>query len=944
VGAHGIELLEREGELRLLTRRLDDALDGAGSLVVVEGPAGIGKTTLLRATAQRAEERGMTVLRGRGGVLERHLEYGVVRQLLERPLLRTDAATQARLLAGPAAPAAAVLGLAAPPPDAGPGHDPSAGILHGLHWLTANLADVAPLLLVLDDAHWADSASLRAGSYLARRLDGLPVAMVVGARDDEPGSQSELLAELMQAAEPTYLNPAPLGEQAVAAVLRQAFAGQEPPAALVAACRGASGGNPFFLTELAAELAAAHRSPADPAPESVGRIGPLAVQRSLLLRLGRLGDDPRRLARAIATLGGEGELRHAAAVAGLDGAAGAAAADALVAAGILERQRPLRMVHPLVRAVVAGDASPAYQAAAHRRAFEALRADGVEDDLVLPHALGAEPRGDGELVELLRRVGERAARTGTPGTAAVHLRRALEEPPPAPQRPLVLAQLGSAEVRQGAFGDGLGHLDEALALLPGDDREPRIAIHRERTFAAFASAGMDEARRLVGEALAELDGGGRGDASDGDLALQLEADLALLAWLSGGDHQLELRRHLGVAGETRAERTMLALLAQAEHADGAPPEVVVELATRALGGGRLIAQDTSEALSWYMATYALLTCEAHDEARATIAAALADGQRRGSAFARAGALGTRAVLALNEGRPRDAEADARTAAGGAIPPIMVPTNASYVTLALVDQGQLEGAEDHLRAAGLEHGPGGPTVLRWIPWARARLHEAQGDLAGVRADVAPLEEDDTAGRPMRALAWRALLARALVRGGPEQIDEARRHARDQLAWARRWDRPGALGVALRAAALTAAPGRERIDGLEEAVATLAAGGLATEQARAALDLGVALLEAGRRDDARAALEQALEVALERGARDVAQRAAEALEAAGAPAARLRFDALTASERRVAEQAASGRTNREIAEELFVTPKTVENHLTRVYAKLGLGSRRELADAL
>ncbi|MDW5596291.1 AAA family ATPase [Conexibacter stalactiti] len=938
VVAHGVDLLEREGELRVIERQLDDAIAGVGSLVVVEGPAGIGKTTLLRAAVERAQERGMSVLRARGGVLELHLEYGVVRQLLERPVMRADAAEQARLLAGPAAPAAAVLGLGELPPDAGPGHDPSAGILHGLHWLTANLSDAGPLLVVLDDAHWADTASLRAGGYLARRLEGLPVAMLVGARDDEPGSQTQLLAELMQAAEPTYLHPAPLGETAVATVLREAFAGQEPPAALVHACRGASGGNPFFLTELAAELAAVHPSPADPAPESVGRIGPLAVQRSLLLRLGRLGEDPRRLARAIATLGGEGELRHAVAVAGLEPAAGAAAADALVAAGILERRRPLRMVHPLVRAVVAGDATPADQAAAHRRAFEALRADGVHDELVLPHALGAEPAGDAELVALLRRLGERAARTGTPGTAIVHLRRALEEPPAAPERPLLLAQLGSAEVRQGAFADGLGHLDQALALLPGGELEPRIAIHRERTFAAFASAGMGEARRLVGDALAELDGA----AGDSDAALQLEADLALLAWLSGGDHRLELRRHLGVAGETRAERTMLALLAQAEHADGAAPEVVVELATRALGDGRLIAQDTSEALSWYMATYALLTCEAHDEARATIAAALADGQRRGSAFARAGALGTRAVLALNEGRPRDAEADARTAAAGAIPPIMVPVNASYVALALVDQGELDGAAEHLRAAGLEHGPGGPTVLRWIPWARARLHEAQGNLAAVRLDVAPLEEDDAAGRPMRALAWRALLARALVRGG-EQAEEARTLAADHLDWARRWNRPGALGVALRAAALTRPEG-ERIAVLEEAVQTLASGSLATEQARAGLDLGVALLRGGRRDDGRAALEQALDVAVDRGARDVAQRVAQALEAAGAPARRLRFDELTASERRVAEHAAAGRTNREIAEELFVTPKTVENHLTRVYAKLGLGSRRELADAL
>ncbi|ADB53626.1 ATP-binding protein [Conexibacter woesei] len=958
--AHGGVLLERQDELRAIERQLAQARAGEGSALIVEGQAGIGKTTLLRAAIERAQTAGTSVLRARGGVLERHLEYGVVRQLLERPLVKAGAARRAELFAGPAAPAAAVLGLGELPVDAGPGHDPSAGILHGLHWLIANLADAGSLLIVIDDAHWADAASLRTAGYLARRLDGLPVALLLGTRDDEPGSQAALLTELLHASEPAYLRPAPLAEAAVAQVLRDAFAGQQPSAPLVAACTHASGGNPFFLTELATELAAAHATPDQLAPDLVERIGPLAVQRSLLLRLGRLGDDARRLARAVATLGGEGELRHAAAVAGLSPETASAAADTLVAAGILEDGRPLRMVHPLVRAVVAEDATPSDRATAHRRAFELLRADGATDEVVVPHALAAAATGDAELVALLRRVGERAFRTGTPDTAAVHLRRALEEPPGARERGDVLAALGVAEVRQGAFADGLGHLDQALALL--DDAPARIAVHRDRAFAAFASAGMADARRVVGDALAEP-----GVAADEDAALQLEADLALLAWLSGGDHQLELRRHLGVAGETRAQRTMLALLAQAEHAAGAAPSVVVELAGRALGGGRLIAHDTSEALSWYMATYALLTCEAHQEARATIADALADGQRRGSAFARAGALGTRAVLALNEGRPRDAEADARTAALGAIPPIMVPVNASYVVLALVDQGELDAAEAELRAAGLEHGPGGPTVLRWIPWARARLHEAQGRADAVRADVVSLEEDERAGRPMRALAWRALLARALARGaaaggapasggaaagGAPASDDATAGgdadalAQEHLAWARVWGRPAALGVAQRAAAL-AAPAVERTqraERLEEAVATLAGSSLRTEEARARLDLGVALLRGGRRRDGRDALEQALEVALACGARGTARSASAELQVAGAPPRRLAFDELTASERRVAEHAAAGRTNREIAEELFVTPKTVENHLTRVYAKLGVGSRRELAGAL
>lgn len=932
--ATAVTLLERGDELETIAAHLDRAGEGEGSLLVVEGPAGIGKTALLAAAAELAAERGTTVMRARGGVLEQQLEYGVVRQLVEKPVLRASPERRAALLAGPAAAAAAALGLGELPADPGPGGDPSPQIQHALHWLIANMAEEGPLLIALDDAHWGDVASLRAGGYLARRLADTGVTILVASRDDEPNSQQGLLAELFAAAEPTYLRPRPLSEEAVAEVLRDVFAGRPAPPQLVEACRAASGGNPFLLTELAAELAANHAAPEQTPVEAVEHAGPVAVRRSLLLRLGSLGADARQLAQAVAIMGGEAELRHAAAVAGVDSAAAGEAAAVLVAAGILEPGMPLRIVHPLVRAAIAEDTPPTERAAAHRRAFEALAADGAVDQALLPHALAAEPVGDPQLVALLGRLAERALRTGTPGSSAVYLERALREPPASAERAATLAALGRAQVRAGDFGGGLDRLGQALEAT--EDDAARADVHRERAFAAFATAGMGEARRIVAEAVAELDGGA------GDGTLQLEADLALLAWLSGGEHGLDLHRHRELGGETRAERTILALLAQQEHASGAAPDEVVELAVRALGGGRLIAEDTSEALSWYMATYALLTCEAHAEARETIAEAMADSQRRGSAFARAGALGTRAVLALNEGRPRDAEADAREAAAGAMPPIMVPVNAAYLVLALVDQGDLEGAEAELEAAGIDQGPGGPTVLRWVPWARARLREAQGRAADVRTDVAPLLEDERGGQPMRALAWKALLSRALSPSG-EPDPEAEALAREHLAWATAWGRPGALGVAQRAAALTLR-GDERLAALEGAVGTLAGSPLRTEEARARLDLGIALLRGGRRREGRQALEEVLAAAVEIGAQGTARSAAEELEIAGAAPRRLSFDELTASERRIAEHAAAGRTNREIAEQLFITPKTVENHLTRVYGKLGIGSRRELSGAL
>ncbi|MDO9408275.1 AAA family ATPase [Patulibacter sp.] len=926
--------LERDAEHRALREALVRAAAGTGGLVLVEGPAGIGKTTLLETARDDARDLGLRVLTARGGVLEADLHHGVVRQLFERAVLGTDAERRAGLLAGPAAPAAALFAGAATPADPGPLHDPALDLLHGLGWFVAHLADDGPLALVVDDAHWADPSSLRALVFLARRLDELPVVLLVGTREPEPGPAEAPLRELQALAGAAGLRPGLLSAAGVGAVLSRAFGGRDAPPELAAACLEATGGNPFFATELAAELAGSHDAPGDVRIAAVARTGPSAVRRSLLLRLGHLGPDARDVARALAVLGGEAPLGRVAGVAGLDAARTATAAGSLARAGLADAGIPVRLLHPLVRAAISEDTPAPERAAAHRRALEALTAEGATDEERVPHALGATPTGDPAVAGLLARTADRALRSGEPASAAVQLDRALAEPPASEDRAAVLAALGRAEVRSGLFADGIARLEQAVALT--GDPTALVAAHRDRAFAAFAGRGMRVARATVKAAAEDLTARGAGDD-----ALQLEADLALLAWLSGQPHGLELRRHDGLAGATRAERTVLALLAQDEHAAGAPAPVVVELAERALGGGRLIHEDSAEALHWYMATYALLTCEAHDAAARTIEEALADGRRRGSAFARAGALGTRAVLALNQGRPRDAEADALAAAGGAIPPVMVPVNAAYVVLALTDQGDLDGAERELVRGGLTAGPGGPTVMRWMPWARLRLREAQGRPEDVDADVAPLREDDEAGRPMRALAWRALQARVLARDG--RADRARGLAEEHLAWARRWGRPAALGVALRASALAGGP-EGRIDGLTDAVSILAGSDSRTEEARARTDLGIALLRAGRRRDGRAALEAALETALGCGARGVALVCADELAVAGAPAGRLRFDELTPSERRVAELASGGSTNREIAQELFVTPKTVENHLTRVYAKLGVHSRRALAGAL
>ena len=185
------ELLERHAELGRLRELVDSAARGRGAAVVLDGPAGIGKTSLVAAARRLAADRGLRSLAARGGELERDFAYGVVRQLFEAPVAAAAPATRQSWLQGAAALSAPILGVAEPGGPGRPagqhgndplfGDDPTAAALHGLYWLTVNIAAVTPLLLTVDDLHWVDAASLRYLAYLARRVAELPVLLITGA-------------------------------------------------------------------------------------------------------------------------------------------------------------------------------------------------------------------------------------------------------------------------------------------------------------------------------------------------------------------------------------------------------------------------------------------------------------------------------------------------------------------------------------------------------------------------------------------------------------------------------------------------------------------------------------------------------------------------------------------------------------------------------------------
>jgi len=333
-------LRERERELAAV----EVLLERRGRVLVVEGRSGIGKTSLVDAACARADELGHQVVRARGSELESGFAFGVVRQLFERRVAGAETGQRAALLAGPAAAARPLL---SGEPAGQPAGDSWFAVLHGLYWLVVNLAAARPLLIAVDDAHWADEPSLRWLAYLAPRLDGLAAGMLVALRQDDPaGMSAPLLA--VRAAAPTVVRPALLSEEAVSAMVRSA-AGAGVSDELCSAVYAASGGNPLYLAEL---LRAAERSGRPLAALESAELlagGLEGIARQVITRVNSVGPGALGLAQALAVLGDGGEVRHAAAIAGVETDVARRLIGGLARAEVLAAGDQPRFMHPVIR-------------------------------------------------------------------------------------------------------------------------------------------------------------------------------------------------------------------------------------------------------------------------------------------------------------------------------------------------------------------------------------------------------------------------------------------------------------------------------------------------------------------------------------------------------------------------------------------------------------------
>ncbi len=919
----------------MIAETIRAAAGGDGRLLVIEGPAGIGKTALIAEARLAARGAGLRVLGARGSELEQDFAFGVVRQLFEPALASAGAEDHEAWLAGAASLASPLFDPSGAAFTVG---DPGFQRRHGLYWLAANMSTAGEggLVILVDDVHWADTASVEFLGFLARRLEELPIALIAAGRP-----RRDAFGGLAIDPAAHVLRPAPLTEAEVATLVASVLPGN-PDRSFCEACRSATGGVPFLLRELLRDVAIERIAPLAEHARRVAVLSPRNVTTAVALRLARMPTAASSLAQAVAVLGDGVAVGVAAELAGIDDDEVRPAAQLLVEADVLAAEEQLRFVHPIVRAAIYDGMPAPERPRAHARAAVLLQARGASDEAIAVQLRLAAPTGQPWASAVLRAAAQRAQSLGAPAVAAGHLRAALAEVGVGPDRIVVLLELAQAQWDAGDM-DAVDHLVEAAGLAQSPAQRAQIAVERARML-RFLGRGL-EALEVVEAAEAEL------GARDPELSERLELERLGAATMSTS----VLRQLTPLSARLPAPdgppendyaRFRLGLLALDQAQCGTSAERVVDLAHRAIGARPSSLPPTqlsSQAIA--MAAIALSLADRYEEA-----VALTDGlveltERLGVIAAAASLIAQRAQIHHRRGALRDAEADAVRALelGSEVrAAVALHTRAGGIlSLVAVEQGVDPDPELMAAATATES-----TATRSLSYSRAEHLLAQGQLSAAVLELFAIGEFERqlGWEGPAQYPWRSQAALALEQLGHR--DRARALAVEELKLARAYGAPRPIGISLRASGRLA-EAQGRIGLLQEAVEVLASSGADLEHARGLIELGRALRVSGRRAASRDQLMRGHELANQCGSTRLADHAWQELLATGARPRRKELRgvaSLTPSERRIAELAAAGGTNREIAQALFVTAKTVETHLGHAYTKLGISSRLDLDAAL
>ncbi|WP_328854914.1 AAA family ATPase [Microbispora hainanensis] len=920
-------LLHRDKELGVVDEVLAGLQEGRPAVLVIQGTRGIGKTRLLHAALARRP--GGVVLSARGHTDERSFAFGIVRQLFD-PMMSGSGRAE------PGAPAAVLDGGARAPALTAVPYDGSAPavpatLLDDLYRATRSLTAGQPLIIAVDDLNHADPQSAQWCSYIARRLDGLPIAMILTC-DVEDRTGGDAVRDILALPYARSLRPSALCRRCAATLLESAL-GAPVDDEIVAACHRLTKGNPLLLLETAGRLAAADVLPQRSELPRVMRIGATALSETVLEWLSGRYPSLLALLQSLAIIAPYAGLETAAMLAGYGAVAAEEAGHALAGAGLLEGSPPQRFTHDLVQSTILARMDPRTRDEMHRRAASLLHRLGSPPKRSARHLLSASPTGDPWAVSVLREAAREAVSENAWEDATRYLHRALAT---AKDHTVlqVTAELGAVEVHLD-IPACLRHLRTVTALA-GDAGE------RADSLAPFATAlltlNSSEAAAAFCDIARGFDEDPPGGLPDREVLLRLSAQ-ALLTGQSYGSRAAmrQLNAEPGAATSAGAQ-DYLASAALSGAARGRNRGRTLALARRCLDGGGSIPPTLVMALVWAGRV---------DEAAYWSEQVAAEARARASMTGQALAVTLQSDIAYRRGELRASLAHAREAVHFAR-----GSHASGLHVAAVScMARVHLERDELDVA---HALFDEVTTREPvhPLLQAALLETQGRVAIARGDVreglpALLE----AGRQLLSAGvvnpacagWRGQAALAYLRIG--QRGPAHRLAEEELELARAWGAPDCVGRALSTASTTT-EGTRRLDLLSEALSVLdGPGGI--ERIRAMVRLGIALRAAGETRRAHDTLSEAYDLADGCGAVRLAALAERNLATIGSRARGAQSDGpspLTAGEMRVTDLVLRGMSNLQVANELSISKRTVDTHLARIYRKLGIHTRAELAEVV
>lgn len=953
------EIIGRREELALFDALLARLAERKAGIVGVVGDPGIGKTRLLGELRSRADAAGHLVLDGSAAEFERELPYSALIDALDAYAGTLDEDRLRKLGVGHLDHLGAILPSLA---DLAGDEPPATIERHRAHravsGLLSGLGATRGLVLVIDDLHWADEASLELLEALVRRPPPGGVLIVAGYRPQQGvRAFGDALASRAPSGETAVISLAPLPEEEAAELI-----GDDVPGGLREPLLNAAAGNPFYLEQLSRSPGSLATVPSAAAEVLEGGFTvPAAVAASLSDELRAQTPEVLQLLRGAAVAGDPFVLSLATDVAELDRSHGFDLVDQAISTGLVRAaQTPGQFAfrHPLLRRAVYSDSGEGWRIAAHGRAAASLAAAGSEPSARAHHVAASATAGDGEAIELLREAAERAA-SQAPMSAAAWLRSAIELVPasdPGLRRDL-LAELGRALFDGGALEEARAELTRAVEL-SGQDVNPELVIDL---------AEIDQWQGRPAAAIAQLERLAPTVADDPARTAHLQLRLLYLERWHG---EIESAIQHGAAAMAAAEESgdqAALLVAKAAFAEAASNvdvpsatalyEEAVQL-SESLGDHELLpAIDGLYSLGW-----AAIHLERFETAVAHFERGLRIALRAGSVRHLIVLRSSPAEALIRAGRASKAIARADEAVEAArlqSSPWYLWWSLWIQSAALLRAGEAERSWTAFRESeeAASRMPPQPLIVLLGEYQRAALLSDSGKheeaIAALTLSCGETLEQMPIGD--RQSAWE-IQTRAALAG--EDFDRAEVVVAGAEELAGGFGLRNLVGVAARCRALLEEARGDVAVAVGAARVAIAAGddcGALLDRERARIILGRLLVAAGEKTEAAAELTAAEAALADVGAenhradaarelRKIGRRAPKRARAAPKVGSESELADLSSRELEVADLVADGLTNREIAERLFLSEKTVESHLRNVFAKLAVSSRVAVAQAI